>query len=35
MICLENVTKIYKNTNITALDRASLSVERGEFLFVT
>lgn len=35
MICLENVTKIYENTNITALDRASLSVERGEFLFVT
>lgn len=35
MIYLENVTKIYESTNITALSQVNLQVERGEFLFVT
>lgn len=35
MIYLENVTKIYENTNIEALSQVNLQVGRGEFLFIT
>lgn len=34
MIHLKNVTKIYKQNNVVALDGVSLDIERGEFVFI-
>ena len=34
MIHLKDVTKIYKENNVLALDKVSLDIERGEFVFI-
>ena len=34
MIHLKDVTKIYKENNVRALDKVSLDIERGEFVFI-
>ncbi|MBR4904454.1 MAG: cell division ATP-binding protein FtsE [Selenomonadaceae bacterium] len=34
MIHLKDVTKIYKTNNVVALDKVSLDIERGEFVFI-
>ena len=34
MIHLQNVTKIYTPSNVTALDNISLDIEKGEFVFI-
>ncbi len=34
MIHLENVTKIYEQNNVTALNNVSLDIEAGEFVFI-
>ena len=34
MIHLKDVTKIYKTNNVLALDKVSLDIERGEFVFI-
>lgn len=34
MLQFKNVTKIYDNTNVTALDNISLEIEKGEFVFL-
>ena len=34
MIHLANVTKIYEQNNVTALDNISLDIEAGEFVFI-
>lgn len=34
MIHLKDVTKIYKDNNVLALDKVSLDIERGEFVFI-
>ena len=34
MIHLKDVTKIYKENNVLALDKISLDIERGEFVFI-
>lgn len=34
MIHLKNVTKIYKDNNVLALDKVSLDIKRGEFVFI-
>ncbi len=34
MIHLKNVTKIYKQNGVVALDNISLDIERGEFVFI-
>lgn len=34
MIHLENVTKVYEQNNVTALDNISLDIEAGEFVFI-
>ena len=34
MIHLNNVTKIYKPSNVVALENVSLDIERGEFVFL-
>ena len=34
MIHLKDVTKIYKDNNVLALDKVSLDIKRGEFVFI-
>ena len=34
MIHLKDVTKIYKENNVRALDKVTLDIERGEFVFI-
>ena len=34
MIHLKDVTKIYKDNGVLALDKVSLDIERGEFIFI-
>ena len=34
MLQFKNVTKIYDNTNVTALDNISLEIQKGEFVFL-
>ncbi len=34
MLQFKNVTKIYDNTNVTALDHISLDIQKGEFIFL-
>ena len=34
MIHLKDVTKLYKANNVLALDKVSLDIERGEFVFI-
>lgn len=34
MIHLKNVTKIYEKNGVTALDKVTIDIERGEFVFI-
>lgn len=34
MLQFKNVTKIYENTNVTALDDITLDIQKGEFVFL-
>ena len=34
MIHLKDVTKIYKENKVLALDKVSLDIKRGEFVFI-
>ena len=34
MVLFKNVTKVYDNTNVTALENVSIEIEKGEFVFL-
>lgn len=34
MLQFKNVTKVYENTNVTALDNINLEIQKGEFVFL-